>query len=363
MKKSVALILNLFISLSFVMAAAFPLTATAENGKVSLAIYPFNDVGRHSLDMNIPALFHAEFSGYAFIEIVPVEVIRNKIYEIEPQFMWTAKEDSVKKGGILWKIEPRVVEKINEAVNAQFSLYGDFTSSGESWTVDAFLIKDGEAESARPFSLTGLKYDELQAKLTDMSNSIAGLLKGDAELSGAEEEIRKYKGGMDSYAEVIGKMKKHISAVPESVPIRALLLDLYLEDKNSNREEIVSNGLKIIEMIKAPDNTDTRYILSLALDPFDAVAVIYEQRQERDKAIAIRDKALRLFPYNFELHKEGIGRDYYYIAKSFEEKGNRQKAMDNYKNAVTFLQSSSPDYEQSMEGIDRLKGKGVSSNQ
>ncbi len=362
MNKNRAFLTILFISLYFLTIAPLPLSSAAENGKVSLAIYPFNDISRNSLNMNIHAVLYADFSGYGFIEIVPVEVIREKLYEIEPQFLWTEKEDVVKNGGILWKIEPRIVEKINETMSAEFSLYGDFIGFDDTWRVEAFLIKEGEPEPVRSFKLTGRKYDELPAKLTGMSKSIADLLKRDAILNGAEEDIRQYKGGMVSYIGVISKIKKYFSTVPESVPLLALLLDLYLEDKDGNREDILSDGLKIIDLLKQPENTDTRYLLSLALDPFDAVAGVYEEKKDWDNAITIRDKALRLFPYNFELHKEGIGRNYYYNAKSFEEKGSREKAMNNYRTAISFLPPSSGYFKEAMEGIDRLKGKGVSSN-
>jgi tetratricopeptide (TPR) repeat protein len=362
MNKTVALIINLFIALSILMMAGPSLSAAAENGKVSLAIYPFNDVRRNSYDMNIPAVLSAEFSGYGFIKIVPVEVIREKLYEIEPQFMWTEKDDAVKSGGILWKIEPKIVEKVTEKVNAQFSLYGDLICIGDKCSVEAFLIKDGDPESARPFKITGVKKNALPAKLTGMSKSIADSMKSDAVLNGAEEDIRLYKGGMVSYSEVIGKMKKHISEVPESIPLHALLLDLYLEDKDRNRKDILSDGLKIIDLMKVPDNSAARYLLSLALDPFDAVAGVYEKKQEWDNAIAIRDKALKIFPYNPELHKEGIGRSHYYIAKSFEDKGSTEKAMKNYKTAVSYLQPSSGYFREAMDGIDRLKGKGAASD-
>ncbi|MBI5666067.1 MAG: tetratricopeptide repeat protein [Nitrospirae bacterium] len=334
------------------------LSAAPDSKKISLAVFPFNNISEKNLDMDILAMLHAELSGYGFIEIVPVEVIREKFYEIEPGFLWTEKEDLVKRGGILWKIETKIVEKVNETVSADFSLYGDLTSIGDNWRVDAFLVKDGEPESVKTFKLTGVKYNELPAKLTVMSKSISDLLRGDVVLKEAEEDIRQYKGGMVSYPEVIAKVKKHMSAVPQSLPLRALLLDLYLEDRDRNREDILSEGLKIIDLLKQQENSDTRYLLSLALDPFDTVAGIYEKKQDWSNAIIIREKALGFFPYNSELHREGIGRNYYYIADSYEEKGSREKAMDNYKTAVSYLQSSSDFFKQAMEGIDRLKEKG-----
>jgi tetratricopeptide (TPR) repeat protein len=207
-----------------------------------------------------------------------------------------------------------------------------------------------------------MNFDELPAKLTGISKSIADVLRGESVLNTAEEDIRQYKGDMISHDMAISKMKKHISAVPESIPLRGLLLDLYLEDKDRNRGDILDYGLKIIDLMKETENADTRYLLSLALDPFDAVAAVYEKKQEWDNAIVVRDKALRSFSYNLELHKEGIGRDYYFLAKSFEEKGSREKAMESYKTAVTNLQPSSDFYKQAMDGIDRLNRKGAPSD-
>jgi len=356
MKKSLAFIIKFFISLSIIIAVEHPLYAGTENGKISLAVYPFNDVRRNSLDMDIPLLLSAELSGYEFIEIVPVEVIREKLYEIEPQFMWTEKKDSVKRGGILWKIEQRIVEKINDAVNARYSLYGDLMSFGDRWRVDAFLAKEGETDPVRTLRFNGMNFDELPAKMTGISKSIAEVLKGESVLNTAEEDIRQYKGGMISHDMVISMMKKHISAVPESIPLRGLLLDLYLEDTEGNAGDILSAGLKIIGLMKETANADTRYLLSLALDPFDAVAAVYEKKQEWDNAVVVRDKALRSFSYNPELHKERIGRDYYFIAKSFEEKGSRKKALEHYKTAISYLQPSSGYFKEATDGIDRLIG-------
>ncbi|MEW6601658.1 MAG: hypothetical protein AB1499_11875, partial [Nitrospirota bacterium] len=320
MKKTGTFIKNILLFLCLIAAASFPLSATAA-AKVSLAVYPFNDFSRNALDMEIHNILVNELSGYEFIELVPVEVIREKLFEIEPQFMWTAKEDSVKKGGILWKIEPRIIEKINEKVAARYSLYGELIRYGSGWSINAILIKDGDPGPFRSFRLTGRKDDDMQERLTGMSKSIADLLQKDSVLKMAEEDIRQYKGGMDSYSAVISKMKKYIGTVPESIPLRALLLDLYLEDKDGAGEEIMAEGLKIIDMLKQQEGADMRYLLSLALDPFDTVASQYEKRKEWKDAIAVRNRAFRAFPYNSELHKEGMGKDHYFLARSFEEEG------------------------------------------
>ncbi|RJR16160.1 MAG: hypothetical protein C4581_10475 [Nitrospiraceae bacterium] len=361
MKKIFAFMTRFIISLSVLMAMEFPLYAVAEDVKLSLAVYPFNDLRKKSLDMDIYDLLSTELSGYEFIRLVPVEVIREKLYEFEPQFMWTEKNDEVKRGGILWKIESGIVEKTNKAVNAQYSLYGDLMGFGKRWRVDAYLVKEGETDPVRRFSFNGMNYEEMPAKLTGMSKSIAQVLKGETVLNAAEEDIRQYKGGMVSYEGTIVKIKKHIVTVPESVPLRALLLDLHLEDKDLNQEDILIDGLKIISMIKDQESEGMRYMLSLALDPFDSVAQVYEVKKDWDNAINIRDRALNSFPLNPALHKEGIGRNYYYIARSFDEKGMTDKAVENYKTAVFYLQPSTVFYKNAMDGIRRLEGKGVSS--
>jgi len=346
-----------FIFLSLFLTAADPLPATPDTVKVSLAVYPFNIVGQNSFDMHIAAVLRAGLSGYGFIEIVPVEVIREKLYEIEPLSMWGEREGPINRGGILWKIEPRVVEKINETVSAQYSLYGDLTSFGDKWRVDAFVIKEGEPAPGRLFSLNGVKEEELPVRLTEMSKGIAEWLKRENVLNEAEEDIRQYMGGMYSYSVVTGKLKKYIVTVPESIPLRGLLLDLYLRDKDRNREDIVNEGLKIIELLEQGADEDARYLLSLNLDPFDAVASAYESREKREDAIALRNKALTLFPYNSGLHKEGIGNDHYYAAKSFEEKGLREKAMESYEAALSYLEPSSDHFKEAMYSIDRLRGE------
>lgn len=362
MRKITPLVITLCIFLILLSVSGTSFSASPEARKVSLAIFPFNDVHRNSLDMDIPAVLRSEFAGYGFIEIVPVEVIREKLFEIEPSFMWTEKEDSIKRGGILWKIETKVVEKINETVNARFLLYGDLIRFGDKWRIDAFIIKEGEVIPGKSFSVSGTKDEEISVRLTEISKSIADWLRKENILNEAEEDIRQYMGGMYSYPGVIGRIKKHISMVPESIPLRALLLDLYLKDKDNNQEDIINDGLKIIDLLELSADDDTRYLLSLAIDPFDAVAGGYEKKQAWDNAVAVRDKALRLFPYNSELHREGIGRSYYYTAKSFEEKGFREKAVESYKTASTYLQPSSAYFKQVMDGIEMLKRKGASSN-
>jgi hypothetical protein len=309
MIKTKVFVITLFIIFPFLIPVSIESFMTTNTGKVSLAIFPFNDVQQNSLNMDIPGVLHAEFSKYEFIEIVPVEIIREKVYEIEPQALWTGRRGMQNRGGILWSIEPRIIEKVNETVAAQISVYGDLIRSGHTWSIDAFLIKNNKIGPQKTFKLSGTKDEEIPAKLAEMSKVIAEWIRKGNVLKEAEEDMRSYMGGMYAYQTVIEKMKNHVNTNPESIPVRGLLLELYLKEKENHEEEIIREGMKIIDLLKQGDDEGMRYLLSINIDPFDAVAGIYEGRGNREKAIEIRKSALELFPFNSEMHKKKIGKN------------------------------------------------------
>jgi tetratricopeptide (TPR) repeat protein len=355
MKKINGLTAAVFTLLSILLSAAVSFPETVVPRTTSLAIFPFNDVNNTSLDMSIPSVLYEELSLYEFIKIVPVEVIREKVYEIEPSFLWTGVEGREKRGGILWRIEPSIVEEVNDRVDAQFTVYGEIIRNGNKWTIEAFMAKKGDMRPDRTFRLTGMKGSGLNSKVKEMSVAIADILQREHVLKEAEEDIRQYLGGTYSYSDVIGKMKKHTESVPASIPVRALLLDLYLKDKTQNEKHILIEGQQIIGLMERADDNDTRYLLSLDLDPFDASAEVYEKRQSWEEAIYIRNSALRLFAFKAELHKKNLGRDHYFLARTLEENGINKKALENYTIAVTYLPSSSEYFRPAKDGFNRLK--------
>lgn len=107
LKKPIFLFMALVHLFSFLQVAyAGPLDAV----KVRLAIFPFNDMNTETLDTNIPAVLRTELSRYEFIEVIPVETVTKKIYEIEPSIVWTEKEGGGKRGGILWTVQPNLID-------------------------------------------------------------------------------------------------------------------------------------------------------------------------------------------------------------------------------------------------------------
>ncbi len=320
-----------------------------------MAVFPFNDIPTGSLNRDIPAILHAEFSGHAFIEVIPAEVITETLYEIGPAFMWAEQEGPEKRGGVLWTIAPKIVEKINETVTAQFSLYGNIMQVGGEWRVDAYILKEGKSGPGTAFTITGKNDEEVPSRVKEMSHHMAEWLERENVLNEAEEDIRHYMGGMLSYDAVTKKMENHVRRYGESVPLHALLLDLYLKERERNEEHIVNEGLQIIALLEETGAEDVRYLLSLSLDPFDAVAGVYERKEDWKGAITIRKNALNKFPFRPDVHENGLGRDHYFLARSLEKKGMKLEAKDNYQAAITYLEPLSAYLRPAKEGVERVK--------
>ncbi len=117
----------------------------------------------------------------------------------------------------------------------------------------------------------------------------------------------------------------------------------------------MDEGLKIISLYDPSQEGDTRYLLSLSIDPFDAIAEVYEEEKAWENAIEIRNKALELFPYKPDSHKKGLGRDYYFFALSLKKEGYNAKALENYKKAMNYMSTSSKYFKQVKESIDTLE--------
>lgn len=322
--------------------------------KIRVAVFPFNDVRYKSLDMNVTAVLKAELFKHEFIDLVPVEIIREIMYEIEPSFLWTGMEGNEKRGGILWRIEPAMVEEIDRRVFADLYIYGDITRFGDRWRIDSYIVNKGMIKPQRTVVITGKREDEIPEKLKGLAQEIMSGISDTNIVNMAEEDIKKYMGGTYTYTSVIERIKGRLDLLPYSIPLRSLLLDLYLREKDINRDMIMKQGLRIVELYDPSHEDDTRYLLSLSLDPFEAVAEIYEFRKEWKAAIETRIDALNVFPYNAKDHKDALGRDHFYLGLALEEKREEKEARDNYRKSVTYLPHDSEYYLKAKERIAAL---------
>jgi hypothetical protein len=324
--------------------------------KVRLAVFPFNDMSTDTLDTNIPAVLRSELSRYEFIEVIPVETVTRKIYEIEPSLLWTEKKGGEKRGGILWTVQPNLIKEVKQSVSADVSIYGELTRFGKRWRISARITEDENQGTEALFMITGLNDEEMTGELTGLAKTIADVLKGKNALREAEEYVRRYRGAVYTYTAVLEKIKGLVNSFYGSVPLHALLLDLYLQQKERNADNVLSESLKIMEIYDPEKGDDTRYLLSLNIDPFLTAAEIYEGKQEWSNAIAVRMTGLDAFPYRNDQHRIGLGRDYYLWGSSQEKAGQRASALESYEKSLTFLKPSSEFFQRAEEGIERLRG-------
>jgi len=325
--------------------------------KVRLAIFPFDDMNTETLDTNIPAVLRTELSRYEFIEVIPVETVTKKIYEIEPSLIWTEKEGGEKRGGILWTVQPNLIDEVKRGVSADMSLSGEMTRFGKRWRISARIKEDENQGTEAVFTITGLNDEEMTGELTGLAKKIADVLKGKNALREAEEYVRRYRGVVYTYSAVLEKIKDLVNSFPGSVPLHALLLDLYLQQKERNADSVLSESLKIMEIYDPENGDDTRYLLSLNIDPFHTAAEFYEKRQEWSNAIAVRTAGLDAFPYRDEEHRIGLGRDYYFWGSLQEKAGQGENALENYEKSLTFLKPSSEFFRKAEEAIERLTAR------
>lgn len=327
---------------------------TSDTKRVRVAVLPFNDITSSSINIKIASVFMAELSKTDFIDVVPLEIIRRNIMAIEPNFLWTEQRGIEKRGRIVWDVEPKVVEEIVFRTGADYTIYGSISWFNTKWKIDAYL-SDSDKNVIRVYSIYGDKEEEVPEKLENISKETILLLQRETIVKEAEEEVRRYLGGTYTLPIAIERVEILARSFYDSIPLHAILLNLYLKNKMGYKEKVIDTGLKIIKLYNPSNDRDTKYLLSLNLDPFDAVASGYEEKEELNKAVEIREKALQVFPLYTTRHKRGIGIAAYNLAKVYEQKGEKVKALQYYKKAILYLPSESNEFLSAKEKLNLIE--------
>ena len=280
-------------------------TEAISETKRKVTLFPFNDLAASKLDIKSTSIVAAELAKNSFIELVPAEVVRKEILTINPDFLWTEKKGGKNTGSIPWRIQPAIVKRISRNLNSDYSIFGDISLHGKKWEVKA-SIADSDATVLKVFTIAGKKRDEMPKKLSSLGRDIAGFFKRDTIVETAEEEVRRYLGRLDDLSTAVGKIESMSATYPDLLPLRAILLDLYMRDKEIYNNKIIPSAAKIIELYNPSNGSDTRYLLSRYLDPYDVLANEYEKQGAVKRAIEIRERALREFPFFSGRHKKAI---------------------------------------------------------
>jgi len=338
-------------------ASSYAMDATA---RVRVAVFPILDAESGGFRSDLSSGIERELLKRDFIDIVPLEHESDDIYEMEPSHLWTGVEGGEKQGGILWNIRHQVIEELRVGKHADYALYGSIERAGSVITMKIGVSGTrGILNSDRtPVFSTGVEAateKELRTKVREVSVAVAEWLNGSRVLAGAEEDVRRYLGRMASHAETVGKIEDYVRKYPESLPLRALLLDLYLKERKTYQQKILEEGLTMANLYDPLEISDTRYLLSLNIDPFLAAAEVYEERGDWKNAIALRDRALRLFPFRNVVHREGLARDHYALGQAHEGNGRISEAADEYNRAAGYASESSEQLQFIREGIRRTQ--------
>jgi tetratricopeptide (TPR) repeat protein len=339
-----------------------PVSAEYLSDRTKLSVFPFRYPRSDSLNINISSALEREFAKYDFIEVVPLDIEDSEIYEIEPAYMWTGIEGAEKQGGIFWNIRRSLIEELRAERNVEFSVIGNVIKLGEKWDIEAHVIKLGllfSKETRPSFTITTKIADreEIPAKISGMSAAIAEWLRGERVLGRAEEDVKRYLGRIVSHSDTVSAVESYVNEYPESIPLRALLLDLYLKERIKYQQKLLKEALTIIDLYTPRGKSDTRYLLSLSLDPFDVSAEAYEEIKEWDHAITIRNRALTEFPFKKMRHRERLARDHYFMGEAYEEKGHITKALEQYNWAIGYVSADSDYHDKIHDAVKRTVKK------
>jgi tetratricopeptide (TPR) repeat protein len=264
--------------------------------------------------------------------------------------MWTGEEGGYREGGIIWKIDTKIIESVHYNGFADYYIFGDYSGLSKKWSIIAHISKNALSEPDETFILKGSSEDDLYKKLSELAEKINKKLSKVYVLNQAEDIVRDYMGNLFNYDAAVEKMSSIVKKNPDLIQLHALLLDLYLKEKN-NMDKAAHEALRIIDMYDPSYENEVRYILSLSLDPFDVIAREYEAEKKWTETIEVRNRALMIFPANMSVHKNKLGEAYYFEALSYETMGSKEKANINYNNALKYLNPSSEYYGPAAKGF------------
>lgn len=370
MKRVGLCVIVIFSLVGFMQTVAF------SEVKKKVTLFPFNDLSASQLDLKSTAIIEAELSKNGFLSIMPAKVVRQKVLYYEPAFLWTGQASGQttsqtttqtgnqnttqnttrQSGGILWNIHPRIIERVARGLSSDYSIYGDISVNNKKWEATARL-SDNHANVLRTFTATADSQDKLYGELTRMGRRISAFFEEFTVVARAEDEVRRYLAGFYSIETIIGKIQEMALLYPDALPLRAILLDLYLKDKTAFSERIRPTAERIISIYNPTNGDDTRYLLSLYLDPYGVLAEYFEAREEWARAIEIREKALQDFSFFADEQKKGLGHAAFMLAQEFEQRRNKARAAEYYRKALAVLPSGSDETLKSTERLREIGGQ------
>nr|MBC8412200.1 hypothetical protein [bacterium] len=257
---------------------------------------------------------------------------------------------------IVWQFKTFPVARARATLPADFIVHGDTIGSGEGRVVNIHLREFSRSEPVRTITLTVWSEEEFMAGLETAAGRIGSWIIRAKAIDLSEELIREYLAGLIGYGDAVTELRRLADLDSSSMPVFALLLDLQKRHVVGNDRDLIETGEKVIALYDPKVGEDTRYLLSLDLDPYDITASVYERWAEWSEAIKLRKLAFQRYPFGRAAHEQKIGMAYLQQGISFEKKGRVDDAMDSFINAMTHLPEQSEPYISAKEAFERLQG-------
>ncbi|MFQ5329562.1 MAG: hypothetical protein ACE5D4_06190 [Thermodesulfobacteriota bacterium] len=346
-------LLLLALSLTLILSPPDRVIASTE-GAIKVAILPFHAPSPGDNGEAIAMLISSALSRTSFITVLPNEIILTRVREVSPALLWGAEKGGERSGGLIWRIDASFVQEIAASTSANYTIYGAITRFGEGWRIETTLSAVGKDDLKRSFTSTGLADEEIPVMVGEVAQEIVLLIQKAHLMTEAGEVVRLYLAGISTYGAAAERLEELAGEFPDHLPLHLLILNHYLKDKPHHHEEILRVGHKAIALYKGANEEELRYLRVYDLDPFDVTAMVYEGRNQWERAIDIRVEALQLISRNLALHRAALGLDYYHLARFHDKTGRDKAAMEGYRKALEYLPQHSKEFPVATERLKLL---------
>jgi len=334
---------------------AIPLNALSDNnGIIKVTVLPFHDLRDNTLNSKVAEIIKIRLSSDPMMSLRDYRTTE-KIYNmIVPLYMWGYSENTIKRGGMIWSIEPIIKKEIINTSDVDYIIYGKIFGHEGKVYISTYVRYTKEKFITESFNRISSD-NRISEILSDIGDEIKSWLRRRYIIHLAEEDLKRWRGGISAYEYTVSKIRSYIREFQDHILLRTLLLEVYLYKKEDFEPEIIRESSTIVNLYTPSNSEGTQYLLSRGIDPFDILSEIYEKQGKLEKAIEVRERALSVFPFNKKRHEERLALDYYIKAKELEVREDRDSARRYLLKAREFAPRKSDLYKKIERELNKIQ--------
>ena len=250
--------------------------------------------------------------------------------------------------------------------DADFVVSGLLGQGGNALRLD---LKVRDANGATVGVVTGTA--EAEGEVFEMAEEAATRVVNVCRAARAETEasaiMQRYRTRLVTRRGATQALQQRLQACPKSVALQAVLLALYAEEPNQYADEIIKQGNALTQLVNLGTGESVKLFMRMGLDPFEEVAQAYARKEQWDDVVGVHERAVSVFPLNVAAHLRSLGEAYarvgrtddaaaayqravernaaspkahLWLAKHFDERGNRARALTHYRRCARFAADS-----------------------